>query len=466
MNKGQLLEAVEVIDTGHKGQALIKHQGRAIWVEKAVPGDVLDVRITGRRKKQWLGRVERIRQASPDRVEPFCQHFRHCGGCKWQNIAYSAQLRQKAKWVHDCLQRLGGLSFPTPRPIVPAPRTTGYRNKLDFAASARRWLTPDEIAQDVHFDSDTVGFHVSGHFDKVLQIEHCHLMPAEANQIRNGLREQAKAAGMPFFDPREQSGFFRSVVIRCSNKGEWMVLLVTAYEAPQWVAQLADYVRHQLPMVTTLYHVLNPKANDALFDCEHRRLFGAPCLDETVNGLSFWFGPKSFAQTNTEQAAHLYRHALSMLEPAATERVYDLYTGVGVIALQLAQRAGSVVGIESVPEAIELARQNAARNGIENAAFVCGSVEKTLQRSFFESYGRPQTIVLDPPRSGVHPKVMRALAESGVPRILYISCNPATQARDLALIDAQYHISALQPIDMFPHTYHVENIALLEKRST
>lgn len=463
MKKGTLLTSVPVVDTGQKGKAVARHQGHVIWLEQVAPGDVVDLTITGRQKKQLQGRVERIVSPSPDRVTPFCDHFGHCGGCKWQHIAYEAQLRQKAKWVRDCFERIGGLSFPDPRSIVAAPKTRAYRNKLDFAASSRRWLTADEIGRNQRYDSRALGFHVSGHFDKVLDIETCHLMPDYVNTIRNGIRDFARDNDMPFYDPKAHEGFLRGVVIRADQQHRWMVMLVIAYDAPEWLQLLSDYIQTHLTRVVSLYHVINAKSNDALYDCEHRLIYGAAALTETVNEITLSYGPRSFAQTNTGQSERLYREALELAEVRPEDRVYDLYCGVGAITLQLARRAGSVLGIETAPEAVAWARENARMNAIDNVAFHCGAVEKMLGPEFYDAQGHPHLLVIDPPRSGVHPKVMRAIGRSGADRFLYISCNPATQARDLALLEGTYHIQAMQPVDMFPHTPHVENIALLKR---
>ena len=464
MKKGTQLKEVVVLDTGQKGKAMVRHNGEVIWLEKVVPGDVVDLTVTSRQKRQNQARMDRLVQASEDRIRPFCRHFDHCGGCKWQNIAYSAQLRQKAKWVADCFQRIGQLAFPEPMPIIGNTQQRHYRNKLDFACSSKRWLTPAEIAGDVHYDARAIGFHVSGHFDKVLNIEECHLMPAPMNAIRNGLRDFAREKGIPFYDPKVHEGFFRGLVLRCNQEGAWMVMVVVAYEARQWLEAMTQYLlAHFSGTISSLFHVFNPKPNDALFDCEHRLIYGPGTICETVNGITLELGPLSFAQTNTPQSEVLYREAIRLAAFGREDYVLDLYTGVGAIALQIAPHVGRVLGVETVPEAVEMARRNARRNHLGHVRFECAQVEKVLKPAYFERRGMPDVIVVDPPRSGIHPKVMKTIAESSVPKLLYISCNPATQARDIALLDGRYSIEAMQPVDMFPHTPHVENIALLTR---
>ena len=403
------------------------------------------------------------------RATPFCAHFGVCGGCKWQNLPYPEQLKFKQQQVQDQLTRIGKIELPEFRPILGSVKTQAYRNKLDFGCANKRWLTSEQLKDETLVkDTPAIGFHITGAFDKILPIEKCWLMDDLHNQIRNEIRNYAIANGISFFDLRAQIGLLRDVIIRNSNTGEWMVIIQFHYDetgGEQEAKALLQHVADTFPQITSLMYLDNQKCNDTIGDQEILVFKGNDHIFETMEDLRFKVGPKSFYQTNTEQAYHLYSVARELAGLTGNELVYDLYTGTGTIANFVAKKARKVIGIEYVPEAIEDAKVNSEINGIENTLFFAGDMKDILNDEFISTYGRPDVIITDPPRAGMHPDVVQTILRAAPQRIVYVSCNPATQARDLQAMDSQYKVSAVQPVDMFPHTPHVENVVLLEQRS-
>lgn len=463
-----VIENVTITGVAAEGKAIAKVDNLVIFVPYAVPGDVVDLQI--RRKKHSYAEAEvlKFHSYSPDRAEPFCPHFGVCGGCKWQCLPYEAQLRYKQQQVEDNLRRIGKVELPEVRPILGSRQQSGYRNKLEFGFSNKKWLTAAQIASGEKFEvMDAVGFHIPGAFDKILDIETCRLMDGLNDRLRNGVRSYALAHGVSFFDLRAQTGVLRNMMIRLSETGEVMLLMQFCLRSPEDEAAamgVLGYIRDTFPEVTSLLYVNNTKCNDTIGDLEVRTFCGTDFIYETMEGLRFKVGPKSFYQTNTHQAYELYKVARDFAGLTGGELVYDLYTGTGTIANFVARGARKVIGIEYVPEAIEDAKENARINGLDNTLFFAGDMKDILNRDFIERHGRPDVIITDPPRAGMHADVVDTLLFAAPRRIVYVSCNPATQARDLALLDAQYRVTAVQPVDMFPQTHHVENVVLLEKR--
>lgn len=465
-----VLENITITDVAAEGKALAKVDGMAVFVPYVVPGDVVDLQLT--RKKHSYAEAEAIRfhQYSERRTQPFCPHFGVCGGCKWQCLSYADQLYYKQKQVQDVMERIGKIAIPALRPILGSKKTQAYRNKLEFGFSNKKWLTREEVQSDVRFeDMNAVGFHIPGAFDKILDIRECHLMDDINNDIRNGIRDYAKAHALSFFDIKQQTGLLRNMMLRLSSRGEIMLLMQfcirTAEEEQQALALLA-FLHERFPRISSLLYVNNLKANDTIGDLDVKTFAGTDYIIEEMEGLRFKVGPKSFYQTNTEQAYELYKVARDFARLTGQELVYDLYTGTGTIANFVARRARKVVGIEYVPEAIADAKVNAEMNGLSNTAFFAGDMKDILNAQFIEEQGRPDVIITDPPRAGMHPDVVETILAAAPQRIVYISCNPATQARDLALLDAYYAVEAIQPVDMFPQTHHVENVVLLCRRDT
>jgi 23S rRNA (uracil1939-C5)-methyltransferase len=458
-----LLENVEVIDAGTKGKNIARAGALVVLVDNAVPGDVADIQVYRKKKGFAEGKAVHFHKYSKDRAMPVCRHFDVCGGCSWQNMTYERQLHFKQKTVADALTRIGKLELPDISPIIGSDKTEYYRNRLDFAFSNNRWLQPEEMLNKEEFILEPgLGFHISGRFDKVLDIHRCYLQEDPSNPIRLAVREYALANDYKFFDLKNQHGSLRSLIIRTSTTGELMVLVIFYKESAERIKQLMEFVRNRFPAITSLYYILNPKANDTVYDLEHHLFFGKPELTEQINGIRYRIGPKSFFQTNSYQTTKLFDAALGTVDFTGNETVYDLYTGVGSIALQLAKRVKKVVGIETVAEAIEYAKVNAADNNISNADFYAGDVKDILNDDFIAEHGRPDVLVTDPPRVGMDASVVKKILELAPPKIIYVSCNPATQARDLDMMREKYKVNKVQPVDMFPHTYHVENIALLE----
>lgn len=464
-------ESIRIERAGARGICVAKTpEGQTLLVTGAAPGDIGTV-VGIRKKKGYIeGRMEHIEVPSPDRVTPPCSHFGSCGGCKWQHIDYRAQAAFKGQEVRDHLERLGKVRDAHYFPSLEAPQAYRYRNKTEYSFSALRWLSPAEMASDHVFEDRTgLGFHAPGLWDKVLDLDECHLVPDAGNRIRKWIREKGRSLEIPFFHMREKSGCLRTLTLRSNRQNEWMVILQYAEEHPA-LATLAGELQAAFPEVVSFYWGLNAKANDSLYDVPLELVFGVPHLTETMAAvapnrpaLRFQIGPKSFYQTNPEQAEVLYKRALEMAEIEPGERVYDLYTGTGTIALFMAQTASYVAGIESVPEAIEAAKENARFNGFDNAHFEVGDMRHLFNADFVARHGAPNTVVTDPPRDGMHPKVVEQLLALEAPKILYISCNSATQARDLELLQSKYRVDHVQPVDLFPQTHHMESIARLTR---
>ena len=460
-----LLEGVTITGVAAEGKAMAKVDGMALFVPFAAPGDVADIQITRKKSSFAEGRVVRFQQLSSLRSEPFCQHFGVCGGCKWQHLPYEEQLRYKQQQVEDSLTRIGKVELPAITPIMGAPQTTFYRNKMEYTFSDKRWLTNEEVRSSQEFGQmNALGFHIPGMYDKVLDIQKCWLQDDLANRIRNSVRDYCLEHGYSFFDLRNQGGLMRTLLIRNSSIGEWMVIVVFFEDDREKIEGLMDYLASEFPQITSLLNIINQKANDTITDQEVLVWKGRDHIIEEMEGLQFRIGPKSFYQTNSEQAHHLYEVARSFAQLTGEERVYDLYTGTGTIANFVARNAKEVIGIEYVEEAIADAKINAQINGIENTRFYAGDMKNVLTEEFIAEHGSPDVVITDPPRAGMHDDVVQAILLAAPKRIVYVSCNPATQARDLNLLDAAYRVTRVQPVDMFPHTHHVENVVLLEKR--
>lgn len=463
-----ILTDILITDVAAEGKAIAKVDNLVIFVPYVVPGDVVDLQI--KRKKHSYAEAEAIALKKPSelRAKPFCKHFGVCGGCKWQCLPYEEQLRFKQKQVWDNLTRIGKIELPEMMPILGSKHVARYRNKLEFGFSNKKWLTSEQVASGVQFDCmDAVGFHIPGAFDKILDIEECHLMDDINNRLRNGIRAYALAHGLTFFDLRQQTGLLRNMMIRTSATGEIMLLMQFCMRGADDEAQakaLMEHLHTIFPEVTSLLYVNNTKCNDTIGDLDVQTYAGTPFIYETMEGLRFKVGPKSFYQTNTEQAYELYKVARDFAALTGDELVYDLYTGTGTIANFVARQARQVVGIEYVPEAIEDAKVNAELNGLDNTLFYAGDMKDILTTGFIERHGKPDVIITDPPRAGMHTDVVNAILFAAPRRIVYVSCNPATQARDLALFDTDYRVTKVQPVDMFPQTHHVENVVCLERR--
>ena len=463
-----LLEKVTITDVAAEGKAVAKVNELVIFVPYVVPGDVVDLQV--KRKKNHYAEAVAVKfhEKSPLRTEPFCSHFGVCGGCKWQCLSYEEQLKYKQKQVFDNLTRIGKVELPEFRPILGSEKTCFYRNKLEFTFSNKRWLTEEEVKQDVKYDQmNAVGFHIPGAFDKVLAIDKCWLQDDISNQIRNAVRDYAYAHNFPFFDLRTQEGLLRNIMVRTSSTGELMVVLqckVTDDEGRRKMEEILQFMADSFPQITSLMYVINNKCNDTIGDLDVEVFKGNDHIFEEMEGLRFKVGPKSFYQTNSEQAYNLYKVAREFAGLTGNELVYDLYTGTGTIANFVARQARKVVGIEYVPEAIEDAKVNSALNGIDNTLFYAGDMKDILTNDFIAEHGRPDVIITDPPRAGMHNDVIDVILAAEPKRIVYVSCNPATQARDLQLLDGKYKVTAVQPVDMFPHTHHVENVVQLERR--
>lgn len=463
-----ILENVTISGVAAEGKSIARVDDMVVFVPFAVPGDVVDLQV--KRKKHHYCEAEVIRfvKKSDLRVEPKCSHFGVCGGCKWQNLPYSEQLKAKQQQVEDQLRRIGKVELPQVNDILGSEQIFCYRNKLEFGCSNKRWLTKEEVASGAQFSvMDAIGFHITGAFDKILPIDKCWLMDDLHNKIRNEVRDYALEHGITFFDLRAQVGLLRDMMIRNSNTGEWMVLIQFHFEKAedkQTAEGLLKHIGDKFPEITSLLYVDNQKCNDTFGDLPVVVFKGNDHIFETMEGLKFKVGPKSFYQTNTLQAYHLYSVARKLACLSGKEMVYDLYTGTGTIANFVARNASKVVGIEYVPEAIEDAKVNSEINGIDNTVFYAGDMKDILTDSFIAEHGRPDVIITDPPRAGMHPDVVDTILRANPERIVYVSCNPATQARDLALMDGQYRVQEVQPVDMFPHTPHVENVVLLVRR--
>lgn len=463
-----MLERVAIEAVAAEGKSVARVDDKVVFAPYVVPGDVVDLQVKKKKSSYMEAVAVKFHELSPLRAEPFCPHYGVCGGCKWQCLDYAEQLRAKQRQVEDALRRIGKVDIPPVAPVVGSGHTRAYRNKLEFGFSNKRWLTESEVRADVKYDCmDAVGFHVAGAFDKILDITSCGLMDAVNDRIRNSVRAYALEHGLPFYDLRANRGLLRSLMIRNSNTGGLMALFQFRMETDGDRRAAMDLLRHvagAFPEITSLLYVDNHKCNDTFGDQEVRVFRGDDHIFEQMEGLRFKVGPKSFYQTNTEQAYRLYCVARDFAQLTGDELVYDLYTGTGTIANFVARQARRVVGIEYVPEAIEDARVNSQINGIGNTLFFAGDMKDILVRPFIDEHGRPDVVITDPPRAGMHAAVVEAILFAAPRRIVYVSCNPATQARDVALLDAGYRVARVQPVDMFPHTQHVENVVLLERK--
>ena len=461
-----LLRGVTITDIGSEGNAIARVNDMVLFVPGMIPGDIVDVRVTRKRKRYMEGVALAVTSPSPDRIKPPCRHFGVCGGCRWQHLPYEKQLFYKEKQVKDNLTRIGHTPIPEVDHIIGSENQYFYRNKLEFTFSARRWMTRDEIAggEDIA-SSPALGFHIPGIYDKVLDINECLLLAEPSNAIRNETRLYALANNLPFHDLRDHKGLMRNLVIRITGDGEVMVIVVMAEDEQDAREKLLSHIAGKFPVITSLWYVINTKHNDSLSDQLPVHYSGTEFITETIDGLRFRVGPKSFYQTNSRQAERLYRIVKDFAELTGSENVYDLYTGTGTIACYLASGADRVTAIEYIQEAVADANVNASVNNISNVEFIAGDIKDILGEALFDERGRPDVIVTDPPRAGMHVDVLGAIRRSGADRVVYVSCNPATQARDIDLLSSAYSVTRVQPVDMFPQTFHVENVVLLEKKS-
>ena len=464
-NGRQVFEKVAVIDAGAKGKTIAKApDGRVIFLSNAVPGDVVDIQTTKKRKAYFEGVATHFHQLSPKRVKAKCLHFGTCGGCKWQDMGYEHQLFYKQKEVENNLRRIGHLELPTISPILGSKKQYSYRNKMEFSFSSNRWMTPEEIKSKEEIkDKEALGFHIPGMWDKILDLKECHLQPDPSNAIRLEIKDFALKNRLAFFNPRDQYGLLRTLMIRTASTGEIMVLLQFFEEDPTNKELLMNHIKKSFPEITSLLYVVNRKQNDTLYDQEIICYVGRDHIFEEMEGLRFKINAKSFYQTNSEQAYELYKVTRDFAGLTGQELVYDLYTGTGTIAQFIAKNAKKVIGIESVPDAIKAAKENAVRNRLDNVAFFVGDMRHLFNAQFIAENGAPDVLITDPPRDGMHKDVVEQIMEIAPNKVVYVSCNSATQARDLALMKEKYKITRVQPVDMFPQTHHVENVVLLEK---
>ena len=460
-----LIEKLELTDTGTEGQSIGKHNGMAVFVKNAVPGDVADVQLTRKKNKYAEGKAVHFHKLSEKRTDPLCEHFGVCGGCKWQYMKYEDQLAFKQKQVHNQLVRIGKLDIPPILSIIGSKNVYYYRNKLEFTFSNKMWLTEEQIGSKKEFGNrNALGFHIPGLFDKVLDIDHCYLQAEPSNSIREEIKRYALENELSFFDLRQQTGLLRTLIIRTSSLGQTMVILVFHADEKETIEKMLGHLSNKFPQITSLQYVINPKRNDTIADLDVHLFSGEDCIYESMEGLKFRISPKSFYQTNSQQAYELYRVARDFAGLKGNEIVYDLYTGTGTIANFIAKNAAKAVGIEYVEAAIEDAKINARLNGIHNTSFYAGDMKDVLNDGFVKENGRPDVIITDPPRAGMHEDVVKKINELSPEKIIYVSCNPATQARDLGLLKDNYAITHVQPVDMFPHTAHVENVVRLERK--
>ena len=459
-----LYEKAEIIDIGSEGKAIAKVDGIVVFTTHVIPGDIVDLQVIKKREKYQEAKVVKIHTNSPARIPAFCEHFEVCGGCKWQYLPYDKQLYYKQKQVYDQLKRIGKVTLPEILPIKGSANSTFYRNKLEFTFSNRRWLTIEEVRSGALFeDMNVLGFHVQGMFDKVLNVNKCWLQPDPSNAIRNSIKKYAIANNLAFYDLRNKEGFLRNLIIRTTTAGELMVIVNFFRENIEKREALLNFVADKFPEITSLLYVINEKGNDTIADQDIYVFKGRDHIIEEMEGLKFIIGPKSFYQTNSPQAYELYKVAREFASLSGKEVIYDLYTGTGTIACFVASKASKVIGIEYVPDAIKDARINSENNGISNTLFFAGDMKDILTKDFIAENGHPDVIITDPPRAGMHEDVINAISFAAPKRIVYVSCNPATQARDIGLLSHNYQVTKVQPVDMFPHTHHVENVVLLEK---
>lgn len=462
-----IVQNVEITDIAAEGKAIAKLDNMVIFVPFVVPGDIVDLQLSRKKKNYAEGRPVRFEKYSDVRVDAFCEHFGICGGCKWQILPYQEQLKYKQKQVEDNLTRIGKIALPEIQPILGSENTTFYRNKLEFTFSNKKWLTQDQLDSGISFDElnmNALGFHIPSCFDKVLDINKCWLQDDISNAIRNFVRDYCYKKNYSFFDLRNRGGLMRTLIVRTSTTGELMLIVVFYDDDQEKREDLLSAIQQQFPQITSLLYIINQKANDTISDQEVLTWAGNDYIYEAMEGLKFKIGPKSFYQTNSKQAYNLYTITRDFAQLTGSELVYDLYTGTGTIANFVAQKAQNVIGIEYVADAIEDAKENSKINNIDNTKFFAGDMKDILTQDFINQHGKPDVIITDPPRAGMHDDVIQTILFAAPKRIVYVSCNPATQARDLALLDNAYKVSAVRPVDMFPHTHHVENVVLLEKK--
>lgn len=458
-------ENIEITDLAAEGNAIARIENKVLFVPQAIPGDIIDVQITRKKSSFMEGRMVSLKKPSSLRIEPFCEHFGVCGGCKWQHLPYEEQLKWKQKQVEDSLQRIGHVEIGKTNPILPSENTRFYRNKLEYTFSENRWL-PKEMLDGENFVREPgAGFHIPGMFDKVLDINYCYHQTDPSNEFRLALRKFLLDNNLSFFHLRNKEGLLRNLIIRNTSIGEWMLVVAFGSDNQNEITQVMDFLSKQFPNITSLMYVINTKMNDTINDLDVQLFAGRDHIIEEMEGLKFKIGPKSFFQTNSLQAYHLYEKTRRMAGLTGNEIVYDLYTGTGTIANFVAKQAKKVIGIEYVPEAIEDAKENSKLNNISNTTFFAGDMKDVLTADFIATHGTPDVIITDPPRAGMHPDVVKAILFASPNKIIYVSCNPATQARDLQLLSEKYIVAEIQPVDMFPHTHHVENVACLVKKS-
>lgn len=463
--RADILEKVHITNTAAEGKSIARVNDLVIFIPYGAPGDIVDVQITTRKKSWAEGRIIRFHHFSPLRVNPRCKHFGSCGGCKWQHLHYEEQLRLKQQQVLDNFQRIGHLELPPYDPIIPSENQFFYRNKLEFTFSSRRWLSKDEIHSDSRNHTDGLGMHPPGMFDRIVDLEECFLQQEPSNSIRLAVRDYALRQQLEFYDVRQHRGFLRNLIIRTTTTGEIMIILVVGYENKPVIPPLVEHILQHFPEITSFYVVVNPKRNDSISDLKPELIHGKPHITEKLGHLHVIIGPLSFYQTNSHQTIRLYETVERFAGFHGNEVVYDLYCGTGTITNFIADRVQSAVGIELIPEAITDAVENSRFNHITNTRFVVGDIAKTLNDEFLMQFGKPHVIITDPPRSGMHPRVLQQLLKIEPEKIIYVSCNPATQARDIAVLTEKYSPVRMQAVDMFPQTHHVENVALLLRKS-
>ncbi len=457
------VEGLEITGVAAEGKSIARWNDLVVFIPYGAPGDVADVKIDRKKHSFAEGHIVKLVKPSNDRVEPFCEHFGVCGGCKWQHLPYAEQLKYKQQQVADALQRIAKVPLPPINPILGSARTQCYRNKLEFTFSNKSWLTFEQLQSGKEFSNrNAAGFHIPGAFDKVLDINKCWLQDNVSNEMRLFIKDFALSHGITFYDIRNNCGLMRNMVVRTASTGEIMLVVVFGEDNKEAIARVMSAVAERFPQITSLMYVVNTKVNDSLTDQTFVLFKGRDYIEEEMEGLKFRIGPKSFYQTNSLQAYELYKVARRMARLSGSELVYDLYTGTGTIANFVARQAHKVVGIEYVPEAIEDAKLNSKVNGIENTLFYAGDMKDVLTQGFIEEHGRPDVMIIDPPRAGMHEDVVNVILNAAPQRLVYVSCNPATQARDIAMLDCKYRVVEVQPVDMFPHTHHVENVVAME----
>jgi 23S rRNA (uracil1939-C5)-methyltransferase len=464
-----ILEKVEIVDAGAEGKAVGKVESRVVFIPYGIPGDVVDVQVTRKKSSFYEGRIVHFHKYSTDRIEPVCSHFGLCGGCRWQNMSYEKQLHFKQKQVKDHFDRIGKFEYPEIKPILASGNIFFYRNKLDYTFSNRKWFTEPRPGAGENINTNGLGFHLPGMFDRIIDIENCYLQPDPSNEIRLAVNAYALSRGWTYYDVKTWEGLLRNLIIRNTASGDFMVILVFRDNDEEIINELCGFVRDKFPAVTSLMYAVNPKKNDDISDLEIVLFHGDPYLIEELQAfnpydpaLKFKIGPVSFFQTNAAQASNLYRIAAEMAGFRGDETVYDLYSGTGTIACYVSKYVNKVVGLEYIESAVEDAFENASLNGISNVSFFAGDIAQILDKEFFDKNGRPDIIITDPPRNGMHEKVVNQILAARPEKVVYVSCNPATQARDIQLMSEFYKVTEVRPVDMFPHTQHVENVALLE----